>query len=101
MLGSFPHPLPFQSLPLLTPQDPAQLLEVFSQLEASNMFQIAAAQEAEAALEAARSAHATMQVGGLCMFMCLEQGLGTARLAAHVQGTQRGLVTWPGMQCTQ
>ena len=47
-------------------QDPAQLLEVFSQLEASNMFQIAAAQEAEAALEAARAAHAATQVGGPC-----------------------------------
>lgn len=46
-------------------QDPAQLLEAFSQLEASNMFQIAAAQEAEAALEAARAAHAATQVGGL------------------------------------
>lgn len=45
------------------PQDPSQLLEVFSQLEASNMFLIAAAQEAEAALEAARAAHATTQVG--------------------------------------
>lgn len=51
--------------PMPLPQDPAQLLEVFSQLEASNMFLIAAAQEAEAALEAARAAHATTQVGAL------------------------------------
>lgn len=38
--------------------DPAALLAVFSQLEGSNMLQIQTAQDAEAALEAARSAHA-------------------------------------------
>lgn len=57
--ASTPLPAPLLSGP---PQDPAQLLAIFSQLEGSNMFQIAAAQEAEAALEVARATHAATQV---------------------------------------
>lgn len=39
-------------------REPAQLLAVFSAMEGSNMFQIQTAQDAEAALEAARAEHA-------------------------------------------